>query len=73
MTAGFDVIYVDPPYKSGLYDDFLKIVKNQKLLNKNGIIILEHLKDLAIDFKGFEIIKQKTYADKTLTFLKQHV
>ena len=73
MTAGFDVIYVDPPYKSGLYDDFLEIVKNQKLLNKNGIIILEHLKDLAIDFKEFEIIKQKTYADKTLTFLKQHV
>ena len=67
--TAFDVIYVDPPYQSGLYDDILKVINEQKLLNKSGIIILEHPKNLKIDTLNYEIIKQKIYADKTLTFL----
>lgn len=60
----FDVIYIDPPYFSGVYEKSLDAVKN---ISK--IIILEHVTN--VDFKGFEIIKQKKYGDKFITFLQK--
>ena len=58
----FDVVFIDPPYMSGIYENSLNAVKNA------GIIILEHTE--AVDFESFEIIKQKQYGDKFLTFCK---
>ena len=58
----FDVIYIDPPYFSGIYEQSLAAIKN---INQ-GIIILEHVTD--VDFNSFEIIKQKKYGDKYITF-----
>jgi 16S rRNA (guanine(966)-N(2))-methyltransferase RsmD len=65
-----DVIFIDPPYESDLYEQSLKIIKEKKILNENGIIILEHPETKKIDFNGFELIKEKTYGDKKITFLK---
>ena len=69
LNKTFDVIYVDPPYMSGLYDNVLIIVKELSLLNENGIIILEHPKNLEINKNGYELIKQKTFSDKIVSFL----
>lgn len=59
----FDVIYVDPPYYAGVYEQALSTI------NDCSIVILEHTTN--VDFKGFEIIKQKKYGDKILTFLRK--
>lgn len=64
LTEKFNVIYIDPPYFSGIYEESLRTAKNFS----NGIIILEHVTD--VNFQGFEIIKQKKYGDKFITFLK---
>ena len=56
----FDVVYIDPPYKSNLYEDVLKIANG-------NIIVVEHSEP--IDFTGFNIIKQKTYGNSKITFL----
>lgn len=69
LDFAYDVIYVDPPYQSGLYDDVLCIVRENKLLNSEGIIILEHPKELEINTEGLNIIKQKACSNKVLTFL----
>lgn len=61
----FDVIYIDPPYFSGVYEESLKSIKNILC----GIVILEHVTD--VDFTGYEIIKQKKYGDKLITFCSQ--
>lgn len=66
----FDVIFVDPPYQSGLYDGLLKTVKENNILAQEGIIILEHPQKLEIDYAGYELLKQKLYADKCLSYLK---
>ncbi len=74
--SDFDVIYVDPPYQSGLYDSVLEIVRQCDVLKKDGIIILEHPSRLEINIDGFELIKKKIYSDKCITFLRlsnQHV
>lgn len=60
----FDVIYIDPPYYSGVYENSLQAVKDIA----DNIIIIEHVND--VDFTGFELIKQKKYGDKFITFLK---
>ena len=65
-----DVIFIDPPYDSDLYEKSLKTIKENNILNKDGIIILEHPIDKDIDIRGFEIIKIKTYGDKQITYLK---
>ena len=63
LNKKFDVIYIDPPYFSGIYEKSLEAVKNIA-----NIVILEHVTD--VDFKDFEVIKQKKFSDKFLTFLK---
>ena len=63
MNEKFDVIYIDPPYFSGIYEMSLDVVKNIV----RGIVILEHVTN--VDFSGYEIIKQKKYGDKFITFL----
>lgn len=65
----FDVIYIDPPYFSGIYEECLKKIKNNSLLNDNGIVILEHVADVYWTDCGFELIKQKKYSNKFITFL----
>lgn len=69
FEKAFDVIYVDPPYQSGLYETILEAVWEKQLLRNDGILVLEHPKNLEIAFEKFKLIKQKTYADKTITFL----
>lgn len=59
----FDVIYIDPPYMSGIYESVLKNIQK----DKKPIIILEHT--VEVDFEGFNLIKQKKYGDKYLSFL----
>ena len=58
----FDVVYIDPPYFAGIYE------KSLQALNPCEIVILEHVEE--VDFVGFELIKQKKYADKYITFLR---
>ena len=66
----FDIIYLDPPYESDLYDKALKIIKNENKLSKNGIVILERKEEKTINTEGYTIIKTKNYSDKTINFLK---
>lgn len=57
----FDVVYVDPPYMSGIYEDILSKVKG-------NIIIVEHSE--TIEFDGYEVLKQKNYGGKIVSFLR---
>ena len=60
----FNVIYIDPPYYSGVYEEALEAAKQIS----DGVIILEHVTE--VDFGNYTIIKQKKYGDKYITFLK---
>ena len=70
LNEKFDVIYIDPPYFSGIYEESLKNIKENSLLKSDGIVILEHVKDVCWEECGFKLIKQKKYSDKLVTFLE---
>ena len=64
LNEKYDVVYIDPPYFAGVYESSLSAIRDVY----SGIIVLEHVTD--VDFTGFELIKQKKYGDKYVTFLK---
>lgn len=64
-----DVIFIDPPYDSDLYEKSLYAIKKNKILNPNGIIILEHPIDKKINTNNYTVNKIKTYGNKQITFL----
>lgn len=65
LDEKFDVIYIDPPYFSGVYEKSLESICEIA----SDVVILEHV--VEVNFNGFEIIKQKKYGDKFVTFLKK--
>ena len=64
-----DVIFIDPPYESDLYEKALEIIKKNNILTSNGIIILEHPIDKSVKYEGFELVKAKIYGNKQISFL----
>lgn len=66
----FNLIILDPPYKSGLYSRVLEIIAEKKLLAGDGMIVCEHAKDEKIDFSPFKLIDQKRYGRIMLSYLQ---
>ncbi|MBP3461298.1 MAG: 16S rRNA (guanine(966)-N(2))-methyltransferase RsmD [Bacilli bacterium] len=60
----FDVIFLDPPYKMNLIQSSLNKIKENNMLNKNGIIVCEFEKEeFEIDYY---IFKEKKYGNKNI-------
>lgn len=70
----FDIIFLDPPYKTNFAEDATKIIYNMNLLKEDGLIILETddkekvIKNL--DTQILEIKDLKKYGRVYLLFLK---
>lgn len=57
----FDLIFLDPPYRKKLVDQSLHKIKELKLLNPNGRIVVETSKDEKVNIDGFTCVKEHTY------------
>ncbi len=68
-TMQADVIFIDPPYNSCLYEQALEVIKTENKLNSNGIIVIEHPIDRYINIKDYKLIKFKTYGNKQISYL----
>ncbi len=42
-NLGADLIFVDPPYRSGFYNDVLQLIGEYNVLNNEGIVVCERL------------------------------
>lgn len=62
MAEVFDIVYIDPPYKSDLYE---VILQN----SKGKIIVTEGVSRLEIE--NLELLKTKNYGGKLVSFFKQ--
>ncbi len=67
----FDLIILDPPYKSGLYEVVLKKIFDKNLLADDGIIVCEHAKEDSFDYQGFAVFDEKRYGTIMVTYLKK--
>ena len=70
-TEKYDIIFLDPPYASGLYEDVLSAIKENKLLEKGALIVAECDINHSFDALGFNVIKEKTYGKVKLYVLEE--
>ncbi len=58
-----DVIFLDPPYREGYYDEAFELIEEYELLDEGSIIVAEHLYDnhLPETIGRFSRIKEKKY------------
>jgi 16S rRNA (guanine966-N2)-methyltransferase len=68
----FDLIFADPPYKSGCAQKILDEILKHELLDEEGLVIIEHLSDLSIEAPGQILAKTKTrtYGQTALSFFQ---
>lgn len=69
--TGFDLIFMDPPYRLGLADALLDAPGFAGLLAPDGIVIVEqdHKESLAPGGSGLDIYRQKKYSKTIISFL----
>jgi len=67
----FDLIFVDPPYDYDVYEKILNKVSELNLLNKDGLIILEHHNLKFKETYGkLTLYKEKNYGNKSINIYK---
>lgn len=64
----FDLIIVDPPYQSDYYEKVLEFVFENQMLNPNGFIVCERLKDKKIEQNNFALDCSKDYGSVSLDY-----
>ena len=71
ILKSFDIIFMDPPYKDKNFIKILKKIELNKILNKNGIIIIHrHKNEKDIFPQNYSIIEEKKYGISKIIFLK---
>lgn len=66
----FDIIFMDPPYASGLYTPVLQRILEGGLLKKEGYLIAECSSKLAFTPPaGMQVLRKKVYKTTVLVFL----
>ncbi len=72
----FDIIFLDPPYKLNVAVDAIKIILELKLLNKNGIIVIEtdekeREEEELKQIESIDIVDVRKYGRVNLLFLHE--
>lgn len=74
VQGPFDIIFLDPPYRAGLYEVVLDRINDGHFLAKDGLIVAESAKKalFSVNDKVFLVYKRKSYGDTTITYLIPH-
>lgn len=67
----FDIIFLDPPYKSDFGNNSIKLIDMYNLLDENGILIYECEKETVVNPCGFEIFDEKIYGTIKVCYLRK--
>lgn len=69
-TQGFDLIFLDPPFRKNLLEPVLEILFAKALLNSGGMIYLEQETEADIDFSRFHLqVHRETQAGQVQSLL----
>jgi len=67
----FDIVFLDPPYKDDYIDNSIKYLVDNDMLNEKAIIVCEFENNIKIDYKEFEIKKEKKFGYKKIVIFKR--
>ena len=65
----FDLIFIDPPFKEEKIKNIIDTIKEEKILNKDGILIMHrHKKDNIIISNKMKILDERNYGISKIIF-----
>ncbi len=71
LNIKFDLIFLDPPYKTDYLEQSIKLILENNLLKEDGLLICESSSlDKIVYPSNLEIYKEKKYGDKFVVILK---
>jgi 16S rRNA (guanine(966)-N(2))-methyltransferase RsmD len=70
LKQRFDLIFADPPYLKGLVQRIVDSVARSEVLQKGGILVLEHHKkeNPSLPQENLSVLKQKRFGDTVISF-----
>ena len=69
-SVAFDIIFIDPPYRSDAGVRALEIIAKNRLLNAEGVAVYERDKSLCGTVDGLEMYDERKYGKTYLSFFK---
>lgn len=75
LQQTFQMIFADPPYLGGFIQRIVDLIAQSEVLERDGILILEHHKKETFSFprEKLPLIKQKRFGDTVISFLLKSV
>ena len=71
FDSGFDLIFIDPPFQETKINEIIEKILKNKILNKNGILIIHrHKKDNIEITKKLKILENRNYGISKILFGK---
>jgi 16S rRNA (guanine(966)-N(2))-methyltransferase RsmD len=72
-SSGYDILFLDPPYRSEEIEKVLPLIGSSKILNDDGLVIVEHFikKTLPRIAGRLTLSKQYRYGDTMLTLYRK--
>ena len=68
----FDLIFLDPPYKTNYIEESIKLIEKYNILKEDGIIICESDNlDKIVYSNVYKAVKEKKYGDKYVVLLRK--
>ena len=68
----FDIIFLDPPYKTNYIEKSIELINKYGLLNDEGIIVCESESiDKIVYNDSYKVLKNKKYGDKYVVVLSK--
>ena len=68
----FDLIFIDPPYCKEMIPEAIKIIKENNMMDKEGIIVtkIDSIEEIYEGYKDIKLIRSKKYGNTTVCFYK---
>ncbi len=66
---GFDIVFVDPPYKMWQSEKILTDILKADILNDDAIIIAECERNCELNYEGFSLLTKKDYGKVSIYLL----
>lgn len=69
----FDIVFIDPPYREGFYEEVINKIAKSGIMNEESIIVVEHPGDMKLEIHpdGMKVYKQKKYGNTKITIMKR--
>ena len=69
-VKGFDLIFIDPPYRLDIGATALRLIAEKRILNSGGIAVYERDRAFLGEIEGLNVFDERKYGNTYLTFFE---